>query len=319
MRDPNPRNAASPAAYEGGVATGAGAGSALPVTRAAVISQAGTVATTGSWDCGGSPPGCYWTGGVLEGSYKPNANTALAKYYLANEGSILVPVMAPTESEYLGNTEMTMWTGLDNVFQVVLAVAQTRTVMSYLVDRQFHLAKSSKNPSAAGDSSGIPTAFTITPGKSIFTEEWYCDAKGNAVLSGGYACTYMADAAGHVWNCNQANSTTCASYWMASGDAIGTTAEYILENDGPQYGGTYEWPGHDNQNLSITGSALVVTGANTVVTGMPSGSGASWVNVTTDPLVYLLKDTPPSGLSSGETAMYSGFNGTDQVVWAEGY
>lgn len=48
-------------------------------------------------------------------------------------------------------------------------------------------------------------AFTPNPGDKIFSQEWYCDSKGNPDLNGGYGCTYlMNEKSGAILNCTLA-------------------------------------------------------------------------------------------------------------------
>jgi len=104
---------------------------------------------------------------------------------------------------------------------------------------------------------------------------------------------------------------------MEAGDVVGTQAEYIIENDGPQDGDTYYWPDFISSPVTMDGSALVVTGANTVDNLSQSGG---WVTVSTDPTVQLLTDTPPSTLPSSATNPYAPAHlvvalGSNSVTW----
>jgi hypothetical protein len=261
------------------------------------------VTVGGSALCAGNPAGCYWTGAILNGSYRPNSNPAKATYYLANEGLFTLPTISEGGGDYAGPTEMSIWTGLDNVFQAIAFLWVTPSTAGALVVTQFHQPKSPSNPATANGASDV--TFTPVLGDTIFAEEWYCDANGNPVISGGYACTYMQDlnpSNNQAWVCDKANSTTCASTWMAANDVaqgyVGEQAEYIVENDGPQDGNTYYWPDFISTPITMDGSALVVIGANTTDNLQ---QGGDWVTVSTDPAVRQLNDTPPTTLASSAT------------------
>jgi hypothetical protein len=265
------------------------------------------VTVTGSGLCYGNPAGCYWTGAILDGSYEPNANPAKAKYYVANEGLFTLPSITLDGGDYAGPTTMSIWTGLDNVFQSIAFIDVNGSYAVAVVVTQFHQPKASGNPASANGASGV--TFTPNLGDTIYAEEWYCDANGNPVISGGYACTFMQDLSqsnSQAWVCDKADSNVCASTWMAAGDVahgyVGEQAEYIVENDGPQNGGTYYWPDFAGSPITMDGSALVVTGVNTVE-GLSQGGG-DWVNVSTDPAVQQLNDTPPTTLPSSATNPY---------------
>jgi hypothetical protein len=215
---------------------------------------------------------------------------------------------------------MSIWTGLDNVFQSIAWVIVTSSTANAFVDRQFHYPKSPSNPASAGDASGV--TFTPNLGDEIYAEEWYCDANGNPVISGGYACTHMQDlnpSNNQAWDCSKANSSTCASYWMKAGEVFGEQAEYIIENDSAQDAiRTYYWPDFISSPVTMSGSALVVTGANTVDSLSQS---SVWVTVSTDSNVQILTDTPPSTLSSSATNpiapahLVVGLTGSKSVTW----
>ena len=260
----------------------------VPTTNAGV--------TTAGEYCGGSPPGCYWTGAILTGDYKPS----LTQGYALNEASFVLPPITPG-GYGTTNTEMFIWTGLDNAFQSIVWVQTTSTVAKSFFNTQEHMAVSPNQPKGTGDPS-----FTPAFGDDVYAEEWYCDASGNLNLTGGYGCTFMVDlTSGDGWDCNTSNSTTCPSFWLASGDVVGTQAEFIVENDGAQDGSTYNWPAFSS--ITMTGSAIVVRGSNTSV-------GDSDISV--DPAITLAADWPPTGLPNGAQVSVA-LSGADSVVWTQ--
>lgn len=239
----------------------------------------------------------YWTGARLVGSYQKNATSALTYSYVLNEGSFVVPTVTPGGFG-TKTTAMTIWTGLDNVFQSIVDVSATATTQGFGIHRQNFYNNNTKSIDTEG------TRFTPHTGDTIYAEEWYCDAKGNVVMSGGYGCTYMSDTPANggpalVWECDQANGQDCQSYTINPADLVngklGFWADFIIEDDTAEVAGNCpaatksthcydEWP--DFSPVTMTGSALVVQG---------SGSGwSNWVTTSTDPTVQLLTDNTAS-------------------------
>ena len=241
-------------------------------------------------------PSAGWTGARLEGSFNKGATSADTTSYVLNSASWNVPSVTPGGYQ-TGTTVMTVWNGLGNVFQAILDVHATSTAASYGIHRQDF------DPHTAGTDEG-GTRFTPNAGDEIFAQEWYCDAQGNVNLSGGYACTYMADTTQHVfWNCDNAQETAsgCISYKLKSADLtngnLGFWAEFIIEDDTGEFvKNSSEWP--DFSPVTMLGAACVVKGS-----GASSGGGPNcekWVSTaagtdgsvhsSTDPLVNLLTD-----------------------------
>jgi len=232
-------------------------------------------------------PNNYWTGPVLKGSYQKNATAALTYSYVMNEATFNVPNVTPGGLG-TGTTTMTIWTGLDNVFQAIVDVNATATAVSFGIHKQNFNPWIPEGP-AEGDEAG--TRFTPKPGDSVFAQEWYCDATGHNDLAGGYACTYMVDLTQQVvWSCDQAQNSDCESYKLKPADLgngkLGFQAEYIIEDDtGEVVKNSLEWP--DFSPVTMRGSALVVKGSG------HSGEGRA-VTTTTDPYVTLLTDATAS-------------------------
>lgn len=249
----------------------------------------------------------FWTGAILTGSYQKGATAAKTYSYLVNEATFNVPSVYPGVYN-TGATAMTIWNGLDNVFQAIVDVNTTATTAVFGIHHQDIASpqKWTKCPAATPctNPGNDTAAITFTPnaGDAIYAEEWYCDAKGNQNLRGGYACTHMLDETqGIVWDCSQANSSNCQSYALPAADLangnLGQQAEFIIENDNPNAG---EWP--DFTPVKMSGSAFVVQGSGT------SGAG-TWVTtaspggpkyVAPDPNVQLLTDaTAPTPRGDG--------------------
>jgi len=254
----------------------------------------------------------FWTGATLYGSYKKGATSAETSSYLWNEATFNVPKVTPGGSN-TGVTSMSIWNALDGynnkltggpLFQAVVFLQTTATTATFWIQHQDFGGWIKCPASPRCTNSGNDTAartFTPKQGDSIYAQEWYCDAKGNKNLSGGYACTYMFDnTQGIAWNCTQAGSKGCQSYALPNTDLVngylGQTAGFIIENDTPEVvKKNQEWP--DFAPVTMTGSAFVVKGNGT------SGIG-TWVSTskcascshspTVDPEILLNTDATAS-------------------------
>ncbi len=264
-----------------------------PASRAiAPIVDAGTVTVTSLQP---------WTGAVLTGSYQVNVgNPSLTESYAYNEVTFNVPTVTP--GGYSSSTKaITIWNGLDNVFQAIVDVVSTPTVASFGIHRQ----NFEPHGTTAAQSDTAATTFTPKPGDTIYDVEWYCDANGNVAMSGGYACSYMEDVTqGLLWECDRANSTACASYQLNAGDetngSLGYWADLVVENDSIQYGPTNDWP--QVSPITMSGSAEVVQGNSQYV---------QWVTTTTDPAVSLGTDWAIDAGSHATVAL----SGGESVSW----
>lgn len=236
-------------------------------------------------------PSNYWTGAILNGSYKVGATSAKTYSYVKNQARFVVPKITP-DIFATKSTVATIWNGLDNVFQAIVDVFASPTVGSYSIHRQnfYH-----DLPKGSIDEQGVD--FTPKTGDEIFVEEWYCDSKGHLKMAGGYGCSIMIDKTQNIeWECDQSTSSDCQSYpieskYLANG-ALGQTAEFIIEDDTGEISGNCpspktncdkEWI--DISPVTMTGSALVVEGA--------SQTGKT-VTTSTDPNVLLLTDNAVS-------------------------
>jgi hypothetical protein len=233
-------------------------------------------------------PSNYWTGAILSGSYQKGATASKTYSYLENQATFNVPWVYPGAYNS-GVTTMTIWTGLDNVFQAIVDVQATATTVVFGIHHQdiaspqkwIHCPTSSgpcTNPK--NDAAGV--TFTPNAGDEIWAQEWYCDAKGNENLWGGYACTNMMDITqGIIWDCSQASGSDCQSYALPAdlvNGNLGRQAEYIIEDDTPHAG---EFP--DFSPVTMSGIAWVVQGSGS------SGAG-TFVTTSTDPYVALRTD-----------------------------
>jgi hypothetical protein len=236
-------------------------------------------------------PSNYWTGALLNGSYKKNATSAKTYSYVENQANFVVPTITP-DIFRSKSTALTIWNGLDNVFQAIVDVSATSTAGSFTIHRQNFYNNLPKGTSI--DEQGVD--FTPKSGDEIFDEEWYCDAQGHVKMGGGYGCSIMIDKSQNIeWECDQSNSSDCRSYpieskYLANG-ALGQTAEFIIEDDTAEISGNCpsktdcykEWV--DISPVTMTGSALVVQGT--------SQTGKT-VTTSTDPNVFLLTDNTAS-------------------------
>ena len=260
------------------------------------------VVNTRPWQPGS---GARWSGAQMFGSYQKNATLAKTYSYIENEASWNVPSVTWGGFEWFSPTQMSIWNGLDwsktipPLLQAETWVYSFGPVASYSINHQGfgHVTCPTNAPNCTkpGDDNAAIT-FTPKAGDSIYAQEYYCDAKGNLNLRGGYACAWMQDVSqGLFWNCTQANSPNCQSYTLPAADlvngALGQTAEFIIENDTGEIVGqsnSNEWPDFRSSPVTMTGSACVVQGSGVGCCGQ--GSCGKWVSTNTDPLVVLLTD-----------------------------
>jgi len=241
-------------------------------------------------------PSSGWTGAVLKGSFKKGKTAADTTSYVLNSATWNVPSLTPGGFD-TGTTAMTVWNGLGNVFQAILDVQTTSTAAAYGIHRQDF------DPHTAGTDTG-GTRFTPNAGDTIFAQEWYCDAKGNVNLTGGYACTYMSDSPqGVFWACDSATTTVddCISYKLKPADLangkLGFWADFIIEDDTDEFvKNSAEWP--DFSPVTMLGAACVVKGSGATTSGAlkcekwvsaAAGTDGS-VHSKTDPTINLLTD-----------------------------
>jgi len=236
-------------------------------------------------------PGNYWTGAKLVGSYEKGSTAATTWGYVENFDTFDVPTVYPF-SGGTGQTQLTIWSGLDNVFQSIVDVNATQTIGSYGIHRQNFYSNS-----GGLDEQGVD--FTPNVGDQIEVLEFYCDAKGNVHMAGGYGCTDIVDFTQSIaWTCYQWNGSNCSSYQIApknlTNGALGQWADSIIEDDTGEIQGNCpsKTDCYDQwaviSPVTMTGSAIVVQGAD---------SHPKTVNTRTDPAVQLLTDvtasTPP--------------------------
>jgi len=200
-------------------------------------------------------PSVGWTGPILYGSFQKKATAAETISYGASSATLVVPKLTPGP-----NAAATIWNGLDNVFQAIVDVTQTPSIAYFGIHHQT-FDKHSGHTDTAG------TRFTPRTGDHISMEEWYCDAKGNLNLNGGYECTNMVDITQHAqWECDKATSSDCPSYKLYASDLgngkLGKQTEFIIEDDSK---GAGEWPIFSP--VTMHGSADVITGDGTKGTG----------------------------------------------------
>jgi hypothetical protein len=168
--------------------------------------------------------------------------------YAANEATFSVP--AVTRNAFgISGTNVSIWNGMGQsstqLVQNELWVNSTATVTTYNLGTQEFSASGVTQVSNAGQGS----KFTPSSGDEIYSEIWYCDANGNVNTAGGYACRQMHDTtSGALWACTAANGATCSSYALNPADVVngnlGTSAEFVIENDGDEVPGDTQgyWP-----------------------------------------------------------------------------
>ena len=238
-------------------------------------------------------PSNYWTGATLVGSYEKGSTAAKTWGYVENFDTFDVPTVYPF-SGGTGKTQLSIWSGLDNVFQSIVWVFATQAIGNYEIHRQNFYGTPGE-----GSLDGQGVDFTPKVGDRIEVLEFYCDAKGNVHMAGGYGCTNIVDFTQNIaWTCYQWNGSNCSSYQIAqknlTNGALGFQADSIIEDDTGEIQGNCpsKTDCYDQwaviSPVTMTGSALVVQGAD---------SNPKTVNTGTDPAVQLLTDvtasTPP--------------------------
>jgi hypothetical protein len=215
--------------------------------------------------------------------------TGVYTYYALSESSFVLPTVVATSQ----TTEMSIWSGLDNVFQAVVWLTSTPTVANYSIQRQiFYCTNVGGTGCIVGQSetvANLPTGPLFAPNANdaMFTEQYYCDATGQQLsMSDLYACTYIADPKQRkVWDCTRSNDSICPSIPLLTSpeaQGLGTSAEFVLENDTGELGYDSQWPTFSP--ITMYGSAEVV-----------QSQGASWPTVAveypwTDPHSTVLLD-----------------------------
>ncbi len=194
-----------------------------------------------------------WVGSVLTG--KPN--------YISTDANFNVPTAHPG-GDQTTKTEIAIWNGLggfgtgSGLIQGGVNLYTTPTAASYGSWREYCCGNA--------DSNGYGGAFVPKPGDEIFSQEWYCDAKGNLNLNGGYGCTYLHDlTSGAILSCTLAAGKPCwsvkalplcsASPKTANCMTIGRAAEFVIENQSPQVSSTSTAFTDFTPQVTMTGSA----------------------------------------------------------------
>jgi hypothetical protein len=217
----------------------------------------------------------WWVGSVLAG--KPN--------YVSTSAVFNVPTGIPG-GDGTTTTEIAIWNGLggfnsgSGLIQGGVNVYTTPTVASYGSWREY----------CCGDpnSSGNGGQFVPSPGDTIYSQAWYCDANGYVDINGGYGCTYLHDiSSGAILNCTSPDGSPCSSVKALPLCAVspqtpncmtlGTTAEFIIEDQSPQVLASSTAFTDFTPRVTISGSAFSTT-TNTSQF------------ISTDPSVYLLTD-----------------------------
>jgi hypothetical protein len=217
----------------------------------------------------------WWVGSVLTGSAD----------YDFTEATFNVP-KAVAGGDDTTTTEIAIWNGLggygtgSGLIQGGVNLYTSPSVAAYGTWREYCCG----DP----DSNGYGGNFTPNPGDNIYSEEWYCDSKGNPNLNGGYGCTYLHDlTTGAIFNCTLSNGSPCwsvkalplcsASSNTTNCMTVGLAAEFIIEDQSPQV-------------LSSSTAFTDFQGTVTIAGSAYSTHTDSSQTISTDPTVDLLKD-----------------------------
>jgi hypothetical protein len=215
-----------------------------------------------------------WVGSVLQGD----------PLYELTEATFTVPTAVPG-GDLTTDTEVAIWNGLggfgtgSGLIQGGVEVETTSTAAGYGIFREYCCG----DP----DSNGYGGVFAANPGDKIYSQEYYCDSKGNDNINGGYGCTFLQNlTSGAILNCTQASGSPCWSVKAlplcsvnpnaTNCMTLGTTAEFIVENQSPQVS-SKSTAFTDMTPVTISGSAY-------------SLKKKAYETVSTDPSVALLTD-----------------------------
>ena len=264
-----PDPAADPAAYASWLEAATKPGRMLYAKRPARHTHTVTPAK--------APP---WIGSVMTGSAPYRSITA----------TFQVPTAIPG-ADGTTSTAASIWPGLggfgtgSGLIQAGVEIETTPTTASYITWREYCCGD--------GDSNGYGGAFVPSPGDKILAQAWYCDANGQPDIGGGFGCSYLYDfQSGAVFSCTiprgdpsnppcwsvkalplcsvNPNAPNCMT--------LGTSAEFILENQSGQLSPAKDQFPKFTPTLVMSGTAVTSTG------------GVSTVDV--DPTVTLLIDYP---------------------------
>jgi hypothetical protein len=216
-----------------------------------------------------------WTGSVLTGA--PN--------YISTTATFNVPGVVPGGDETAG-TETAIWNGLggfgtgSGLIQGGVEVETSSSAASYGTFREYCCG----DP----DSNGYGGAFVPKPGDNVFSQEWYCDSKGNLNLKGGYGCTFLQDLkSGAILSCTSSTGkpcwsvkalTLCSVKAVTNCMTLGQAAEFIMENQSGQLKPPETAFPDLTDQVTISGSAY------------SSRTGKYSQTISTDPEVFLLGD-----------------------------
>jgi hypothetical protein len=207
-------------------------------------------------------PGGPWVGSVLRGS--PN--------YISTEATFNVPKGIPGKT-----TSISIWNGLGGfgfpagLIQGGVFVNTTPTTAIYGSFREY----------CCGASDTFRANFVPNPGDQIYSQEWYCDSSGNLDINGGYGCSFLHDlTTGEITSCTSSTGSPCWSVKALPGWTVGTTAEFIIENESPQMTPASDAFTDFTPIVTISGSAYSST------------TGSYSQTVSTDRTVDLLIDYP---------------------------
>jgi hypothetical protein len=179
-----------------------------------------------------------WVGSVLGGS--PS--------YIAVEATFNVPKAIPGGDKTTG-TEIAIWDGLGGYFtgpgliQAGVSLQTSSVIATYGSWREYCCGHGLN-----GNSNNYGGAFVPNPNDEIYDLNWYCDAKGNPNINGGYGCSFLHDiTSGTILSCTRPQGTPGSTpCWSANAHplcsavppppkaaqcmTLGVNAEFVVEN-----------------------------------------------------------------------------------------
>jgi hypothetical protein len=253
----------SPDAYASWLAAANQSGRLLTADRPLVVKHNVATATDG-----------LWTGSMMTGG--PN--------YTLIQGNFNVPTAVPGGDQTTA-TAITVWVGVGGsrgpgLMQDGIDIQTTPVVANYFTFQEYCCGD--PNQTTGG-------AYNVSPNDQLFAQAWYCDSKGNRSPNGGYGCAFVQDlTSGAIMSCTVPGGSPCGSVkanvlCSVSPTApncfvLGSSAEFIVENDTPQVSST------GTQFTDFTGKITMAGSAFTTATNSLSAT------ISTDPAVTLLTD-----------------------------
>jgi peptidase A4-like protein len=216
-----------------------------------------------------------WVGSALSG----------APAYSWIEATFNVPTAIPG-GDQTTSTEITIWAGVGGattgagLIQGGIFIRTTPTTATYSSFQEYCCGD--PNQTSGG-------SYSLSPNDQIYTQSWYCNSDGGRNINGGYGCVLVHDlTSGALLSCTSATGSPCASVkanvlcsvspHTRNCFTLGTSAEFIIENDTPQV---------SSSSTAFTDFTPTVTMAGSAFSSRTNSASQT---ISTDPTVTVLTD-----------------------------